>query len=208
MKVRSWGEFLDVTRMQIPFTHSDQHYGARLRTNLLYYRANYLMIYVLLLVYVCLHRPLFILTVLVGVGGTAYLQQAPALHLVVPSPPGSPDAEINRNQAYGLLTIASALLGLLTGGTWFVVATLLLVFISLVHASVRKRNVKSKVTTAFQDEDTGVSVLKDTAAVFNPAGRLGSFGAGSGSAAPPRTAGGSNFRDRFRKAMKDKHRRV
>eukprot|EP00475_Leptophrys_vorax_P028295 TRINITY_DN4088_c0_g1_i2.p1 TRINITY_DN4088_c0_g1~~TRINITY_DN4088_c0_g1_i2.p1 ORF type:complete len:158 (+),score=28.68 TRINITY_DN4088_c0_g1_i2:37-474(+) len=111
-EVRSWGEFGDGQSFSVP---EQQVFNERVTTNLIYYQANYTIIFILLMLFVCVAKPWFLICIVlvVAVGVWIYSMQQQA------QDPNS------FNVHWGLLLFLGGLFLFQTGGESFLVALLL-----------------------------------------------------------------------------------
>ena len=123
------------------FSHPNSDtYVRRLRLNLDYFKANYLALLALLLVYVCVARPLYILGLAAVAGGAYYLFFVRESPIVVGT-----RVVTRRETALGFAGAAYLVMAL-TGRGPFHVAVLLWVLFVLVHASLRTETISARVS--------------------------------------------------------------
>eukprot|EP01094_Clydonella_sp_ATCC50884_P028351 TRINITY_DN8477_c0_g1_i1.p1 TRINITY_DN8477_c0_g1~~TRINITY_DN8477_c0_g1_i1.p1 ORF type:complete len:223 (+),score=65.17 TRINITY_DN8477_c0_g1_i1:342-1010(+) len=162
-ELREWRDFADIGRFKLPTGATLQ---PRVVTNVQYYAVNYLVIALAALLVVVLFRPL-ILVVLAAEGAfVGYLYSAarvPDGLILLPAPLASLSGR--RTVPRILLVIASAgvslLLMLIFGGVVLLMGYIVGAGAILMHAAMRQRSTKSKLTT-FVGAETGGSDLQGT----------------------------------------------
>ena len=138
-ELRSWNEFF---KFNGGFRYPDpEKLNDRVACNLLYYQANYLFVPALFLLYVVVARPIFLIALLLVAGGAVYLFQIRDQPFVINQKPLKPQ------QVKLIFGVGTLVILMLFGGTSCLVALLLSLLVVVLHATFRKRSLKSRGTT-------------------------------------------------------------
>ena len=157
MKLRAWSEFFESNRLEVPLGFELERVQTRVSTNSSYYAANYLVIAAACLVVATLYEPALAPVAFLSVLGTVVISGAVEKGednktggLRVPeSWGGSRDQQLNRTQVWLLWLLLVLGVGVAAGGLVFVRAALVAMLCSLVHMLLRKRSIKSRLSTSF-----------------------------------------------------------
>lgn len=195
LKIRQWGTFFDSSCFSVP---NSKTWGERVSSNLVYYQANYICVMCLLLLYVCIARPLFFFAMSAVIGTGYYLFVINNKPIVVNGAPIR-----RRHMQIGFFS-GSMLIFILFGGYQCMMALALTCLVVLIHSSFRKRSLKSRGTNfmhAMTGHATPMQTLLDEAAERGDEGENPS----SSSSDEKFMQDQRKFRARFRANMRAKY---
>ena len=189
MKSHRASEFFDTSGFSVP--SDGDALNERVQTNVGYYQANYMLLVVVFLVYVCLARPVFAVALAASVAAGYYVFMVQQGALVVGG------TVLTRQRLAAAWLAASVLLLLLAGGLTFLWVLLVSILFILVHSVFRKRSMKARTTTfvagttplgaAFKSLDDALhgSDDEETVGGAGSADMEGAYGVGARSGAAP-----------------------
>jgi len=136
MQFRPLNEFLDLNSFKPP---RDQNEAIeRVQVNLSYYALNYFLLYSLFLLFLSVREPSFLFTSLALAAAGYYLFRMRTDRIVLGS------VALTEDQVRIGYGVVSVLLLFYVGGWLMVYVTAVTVLISLVHAALRQRSLKSR----------------------------------------------------------------
>ena len=136
----SWSEFFDLSQFSAPPSPASEAV-ARLNVNLTYYWWNYLAFLSLAAVYTFFHRYLFVLAVA--------FSSCTAIYIFSPRRPAVllGGRQFSKQELFVCWAAASLVACTWSGGYHFLLSSLLLASLVLLHASLRQRTMKAKVVS-------------------------------------------------------------
>jgi len=136
-KVRPWGQFLETNSFKKPVTANE--WAQRCRTNLNYYRLNYLSIAVVSFLLTSYYQPGFLIALALIGFGTAVLMKLEPLMIK--------GHRITYQEKIGIITVGALLVFWMTNSfkalSWSAVISSAAI---LAHTSLRQASIKSKVS--------------------------------------------------------------
>ena len=136
MYVLSLSEFLDLNSFKPPRDQAEA--VERVQVNVAYYALNYLLLYTLFLLFLSVRQPSFLFTSLALAAAGYYLFRLRTDRVVLGS------AVLTEAQVRAAYGIVSVLLFVYVGGWSMVYVSAVAALISLVHAALRQRSLKSR----------------------------------------------------------------
>ena len=133
---RRVSEFLDLNTFKPPRDQSEAI--ERIQLNLAYYALNYVLLYTLFLLFLSIQQPSFLFTSLALAATGYYLFRMRTDRIVLGS------VALTEDQVRAGYGVVSVLLFLYVGGWPMVYVTAVAALISLVHAAMRQRSIKSR----------------------------------------------------------------
>jgi len=131
----------ELDRFKLPDMSDEDRYAQRIKTNLIYYQANYLVFAGVCLLFVCISHPSFLIAMLLAFAGGFYLFVYRTQPVVIGNVP------LSRPQLVGVFSAASFVLFLIFGGLSCLVALCICTIFVIAHSSLRQRSLKSRSAT-------------------------------------------------------------